>query len=44
MGARRNSAETKQSGYAPSSGPESKNGRSSAEDGAPAIGWLVELT
>jgi len=31
----RNSTETQQSGYAPRSGPEIKNERSSAEDGAP---------
>jgi len=34
MGAWRNSMETQQSGYAPKSGPEVKNG-SSAKDGAP---------
>jgi len=31
----RNSTETQQSGHAPRSGPDVKNGRSSAEDGAP---------
>jgi len=31
----RNSTETQQSGHAPRSGPEVKNGRSGAEDGAP---------
>jgi len=31
----RNSTETQQSGHAPRSGPQVKNGRSSAEDGAP---------
>jgi len=35
MGAWRNSTETQQSGHAPSSGPEVKNGRSSAKNGAP---------
>jgi len=35
MGAWRNSTETQQSGHAPRSGPEVKNGRSSAKDGAP---------
>jgi len=35
MGAWRNSTETQQSGYASKSGPEVKNGRSGAEDGAP---------
>jgi len=35
MGARRNSTETQQSGHAPRFGPEVKNGRSSAKDGAP---------
>jgi len=35
MGAWRNSMETQQSGHAPRSGPENKNGRSSAKDGAP---------
>jgi len=35
MGAWRNSAETQQSGHAPRSGPEVKNGRSSAKDGSP---------
>jgi len=35
MGAWRNSTETQQSGQAPRSGPEIKNGRSSAKDGAP---------
>jgi len=35
MGAWRNSTETQQSGHAPRSGPEVRNGRSSAEDGAP---------
>jgi len=35
MGAWRNSTETQQSGQAPRSGPEVKNGRSGAEDGAP---------
>jgi len=34
MGAWRNSTETQQSVHAPRSGPEVKNGRSSAEDGA----------
>jgi len=34
MGTRRNSAETQQSGHTPRSGPEVKNGRSSARDGA----------
>jgi len=34
MGAWRNSTKTQQSGYASRSGPEVKNGRSSAEDGA----------
>jgi len=36
MGAWRNSTETQQSGHAPRSGPEVKNGRSSAEDGTGA--------
>jgi len=35
MGAWKNSTETQQSGYAPGSGPEIKNGRSNAEVGAP---------
>jgi len=35
VGAWRNSTETQQSGYAPRSGPEVKNGGSSAEDSAP---------
>jgi len=35
MGAWRNFMETQQSGHAPRSGPEVKNGRSDAEDGAP---------
>jgi len=35
MGAWRNSTETLQSGHSPRSGPEVKNGRSGAEDGAP---------
>jgi len=35
MEMRRNSTETQQSGHAPKSGPEVKNGRSGAEDGAP---------
>jgi len=35
MGAWRNSTENYQSDHAPKSGPEVKNGRSSAEDGAP---------
>jgi len=35
MGAWRNSTETQLSGHAPRSGPEVKNGRSGAEDGAP---------
>jgi len=35
MGAWRNSTETQQSGHASRSGPEIKNGRSSAENGAP---------
>jgi len=35
MGSWRNFTETQQSGYAVRSGPEVKNGRSSAEDGAP---------
>jgi len=35
MGAWRNSTETQQSGHAPWFGPKVKNGRSSAEDGAP---------
>jgi len=35
MGAWRNSTVTQQSGHAPRSGPEVKNGRSDAEDGAP---------
>jgi len=35
MGVWRNSTETQQSGCAPRSGPEVKNGRSGAEDGAP---------
>jgi len=35
MGSWRNSTETQQSGHVPKSGPEVKNGRSSAEDGAP---------
>jgi len=35
MGAWRNSTETQQSGHAPRSGPEVRNGRSSAKDGAP---------
>jgi len=34
-GAWKNSTETQQSGYAPRSGPEVKNGRSGAEHGAP---------
>jgi len=34
MGAWRNSTETQQSGHAPRTGPEVKNGRSGAEDGA----------
>jgi len=34
----RNSTETQQLGYAPMSGPEVKNERSSAKDGAPK--WL----
>jgi len=34
MGAWRNSTETQQSGHAPRSGPEVKNGRNGAEDGA----------
>jgi len=33
MGAWRNSMETQQSGHAPRSGPEVKNGRISAKDG-----------
>jgi len=33
MGAWRNSTETQHSGHAPRSGPEVKNGRSSAKDG-----------
>jgi len=37
MGAWRDSTEIQQSGHTPSSGPEVKNGRSSAEDGAPEI-------
>jgi len=35
MGAWRNSTETQQSGHAPRPGPEVKNGRNSAKDGAP---------
>jgi len=35
MGAWRNSTETQSSGHVPRSGPEVKNGRSSAKDGAP---------
>jgi len=35
MGAWRNSTETQQSGHAPRSGQEVKNGRSCAKDGAP---------
>jgi len=35
MRAWRNSAETQQPGHAPWSGPEVKNGRSSAKDGTP---------
>jgi len=35
MGVCRNSAEAQQSSHAPRSGPEVKNGRSSAKDGAP---------
>jgi len=35
MKARRNPMETQQSGHAPRFGPEVKNGRSSAKDGAP---------
>jgi len=35
MRAWRNSTETQQSGHAPRFGPEVKNGRSSAKDGAP---------
>jgi len=35
MGAWRNSTETQQSSHTPRSGPEVKNGRSSAKDGAP---------
>jgi len=35
MGAWRNSTETQQLGHAPKSGPEVKNGRCGAEDGAP---------
>jgi len=35
MGAWRNSTETQQLGHTPKSGPEVKNGRSGAEDGAP---------
>jgi len=35
MGAWRNSTETQESGHAPRSGPEHKNGRSGAEDGTP---------
>jgi len=35
MGARRNTTETQQSGHAPRSGPEVKNGNPGAEDGAP---------
>jgi len=34
MGAWRNATETQQSGHAPGSGPEVKNGRSGAKDGA----------
>jgi len=34
MGAWRNSTETQQSGHVPRSGPEVKNGRSGAKDGA----------
>jgi len=34
MGAWRNSTETQQSGHAPRSRPEVKNGRSGSEDGA----------
>jgi len=35
IGARKNATKTKQSGHAPRSGPEVKNGRSSVQDGAP---------
>jgi len=35
MGAWRNSTETQQSGHAPGSGLEDKNGRSGVEDSAP---------
>jgi len=35
MGAWRNSTETQQLGHAPRNGPEVKNGRSGAKDGAP---------
>jgi len=35
MEAWRNSTETQQSGHTPRSGPEVKNGRSSAKDGSP---------
>jgi len=35
MGKQKNSAETQQSGHAPTSGPEIKDGRSNAKDGAP---------
>jgi len=37
MGAWRNSTETQQSGHASRSGPEVKNGKISAKDGAPEI-------
>jgi len=40
MGVQRNSTETQQSGHAPRSGSEVKNGKSGAEDGAPErTGW-----
>jgi len=35
MGARRNFADTQQSGHAPKSGPEVKNVKSIAKDGSP---------
>jgi len=35
VGEWKNSMETQQSGYTPRSGPEAKNGRSGADDGAP---------
>jgi len=40
MEAWRNSTETQQSGHAPRSGPEVKNGSSSTEDGVPESGTI----